>query len=198
VELFSASPAALLTSADQELLRALERSAEEPSGVRRAALNGHLESLDFQAIDFVMSFEDTTGIEVLGLADDPLSTAALLGSYRLLERGELGRDEAVDLLRRSLQNMSADWAKGVRLITANAYETGEVARSAQPAPTTSADMRSVSRVLTTLTLQSLWRVGEAVWGLPQRLAECDWQALLGGWEESQAASKGFGLDWFQR
>jgi len=39
-----------------------------------------------------------------------------------VERGELGTEEAVDLLRRSVENLSIDWIEGVDEITADAFQ----------------------------------------------------------------------------
>ena len=122
LELFAWHPTELLLSQDQEAVRELETLCQEPSGVRRATLNDYLESLGWEAIDFASRFEDVTGIEVLGLADDLPGTAALLGVFRLVERGELGTEEAVDLLRRSVENLSIDWIEGVDEITADAFQ----------------------------------------------------------------------------
>ena len=131
VELFAWHPSDLLLVPDQEILKTLETQCEEPSGARRATLNDYLEALGWEAIAFASRFEDVTGIEVLGLADDLPGAAAFLGAFRLLEQGELGMDEAVDLLRRSLQNLSLNWIEGVSEITADAFQDWE------PVPTAS-------------------------------------------------------------
>ena len=122
VELFAWHPNELLSHQDQEILRSLERLCEDPSGVRRATLNDYLEEQGSDAIEFAGRFEDSSGIDVLGLADDLPGTAAFLASFRLLQRGELGIDEAVNVLRHSLANLSLDWIEGVQGITANALE----------------------------------------------------------------------------
>jgi hypothetical protein len=122
VELFAWHPNELLSYQDQEILKTLQRLREDPSGVRRATLNDYLEELGSDAIDFAGRFEDFSGVDVLGLADDLPTAAAFLGSFRLLERGELGVDEAVDMLRHGLDNLSLDWTEGVREITADALD----------------------------------------------------------------------------
>ena len=122
VELFAWHPEELLSHQDQEILKTLERLSEDPSGVRRATLNEYLEELGSDAVEFAGRFEDFSGIDVLGLADDLPGTAAFLASFRLLQRGELGIDETVDVLRHSLDNLSLKWIEGVREITADAFE----------------------------------------------------------------------------
>ena len=122
VELFAWHPNELLSYQDQEFLKTLERFYDDPSGVRRATLNDYLEEEGSEAIEFAGRFEDSSGIDVLGLADDLPQTAAFLASFRLLQRGELGIDEAVDVLRHSLTDLSPEWIEGVRGITADAFD----------------------------------------------------------------------------
>lgn len=199
LELFDYMPAELLNSADQDLLRTLESLSEEPSGVRRAVLNSYLEALGPEAIDLVIHFEDSTGIEVMGLADDVLGTAALLSTYRLMERGELGHEETADLLRRSLQNLSSDWTVAVRAITSNAYETGLLAESTQPAAAATADEDAVAAALVTLAVDSLSRTIDGLWSASQPWLEFNWQEVLQGLQSIQAANyNGLGTEWFQR
>ncbi len=164
-------PTELLTNSDEDLLRLLERLCEEPSGVRRASLNDYLESLGTEAIDFATRFEDTTGIEVLGLADDIPGTAALLASYRLVEQGEISTDAGVDLLRRSLEHLSQSWISGVARITADAFqEDAQAGFSAQPEPVRSSALGEpmVNAVLTVAS-DSLDRLGGAICSLSRGL-----------------------------
>ncbi len=182
LELFAWHPNDLLLLPDREILRTLETLCDESSGVRRATLNDYLEALGWEAIDFASRFEDVTGIEVLGLADDLPGAAAFLGAFRLMEQGELGQDEAVDLLERSLQNLSLEWIEGVSEITANAYEEWE------PEPSTAdvdvpewSDGASAGRpaisVLLSLGSRSLIGLGNALSCVSQNLAEVDWQSV---------------------
>jgi len=179
LELFAWHPTELLLTPDQEVLKTLETLCAEPSGVRRATLNDYLEALGWEAIALASRFEDITGIEVLGLADDLPGAAAFLGTFRLLEQGELGTDEAVDLLRRSLQNLSLDWIEGVREITADAYQEWE----AQPT-TSGVDVpewsgsasvgRPVVEVMVSLAARSLASVGGAISCVSHGFSELDW------------------------
>ncbi len=195
LELFGAMPASLLTNSDRDLLRTLERLSEEPSGVRRAVLNYYLESLDSSSFEFVYDFEIGSGIEVLSLSDDVTGAAAFLAAYRLMERGELGPNEAADLLHRSLDNRSAGWREEVRAITANAYETGIFAEGAQEFGTASAENALTSAMLTA-AVDSLSGAGEAVWNFTQQLVAADWHAFLMSLQSHPAAHEGsIGSEW---
>ena len=107
---------------DQRVLRQLERLCEEPSPARQSVLDSHLESLGMEAIAFARRFEDSTAIPTRSLADDLPGAAALLASYRLMEQGELGMDEAIDLARRSLRSMTPEWIAGVRAVATRPEE----------------------------------------------------------------------------
>ena len=164
LELFNSGPAELLLATDREMLMSLERLCEEPSGTRRAALNEHIECIGMEAIDFATRFEDTTGSEVLGLADDLPGCAALLATFRLLERGELNVEEAVDLLRRSLTGLSQEWIEGVSDITADAFED-----SGENGPPTASLQGPLFGTVISLAAQSLDDLGGAICSLSRRL-----------------------------
>lgn len=132
LEVFAWLPGDLLTDADEELLRTLARLCEDPAAVRRAAMSDYLEGLGWEATDLAERFEDATGIEVLGLADDLPGAAAFLGCYRLLEQDELGTDEAADLLRRTLPRLSEEWTRGVASITSDAFERDDAIEGENP------------------------------------------------------------------
>jgi len=200
LELFRWGPDELLAAQDQKLLRVLETLCEEPSAKRRTTLNNYLQGLGMEAVAFSRRFEEVTGIEVAGLADDLPGAAALLGSYRLTERGELGIEEAVDLLRRSLKNLSPDWIEGVRTLTAGAYEDayGEpstpVGDESEAGPTT-LDGQSLLNALGDLVLGSLRSVGRAAWSTSASLTETDWLRLIYASMEGKTANQG-GVDRF--
>ncbi|MFH1922448.1 MAG: hypothetical protein ABIP48_21515, partial [Planctomycetota bacterium] len=192
LELFAWQPTDLLLSADQEVLRMLETLCEEPSGVRRATLNDYLEALGWEAIDFASRFEDVTGIEVLGLADDLPGAAAFFGVLRLMEQGELGMDEAVDLLRRSLGSLSIDWIEGVGQITADAYENWNSQPTATETDTpdwsdTTSATNPVVDVMVSLAARSLAGLGGAISSASRKFSELDWQTLVATAVEGQAA-----------
>ena len=178
LELFAWHPTELLMASDQQVLRTLETQCEEPSGVRRASLNGYVEDLGWEAIDFASQFEDRTGIEVLGLADDLPGAAAFLGVFRLVERGELGMEEGIDLLRRSLQRLSLEWIEGVSGITADAFADPD--RDEAPAADGSAGAPAGSPVvdaMLSLAVRSLAGLGGAVSSVSQSLCDLDWSEL---------------------
>jgi len=192
LELFAWQPTDLLLSADQEVLRMLETLCEEPSGVRRATLNDYLEALGWEAIDFASRFEDVTGIEVLGLADDLPGAAAFFGVLRLMEQGELGMDEAVDLLRRSLGSLSIDWIEGVGQITADAYENWNSQPTATETDTpdwsdTTSATNPVVDVMVSLAARSLAGLGGAISSASRKFSELDWQTLVATAVEGRAA-----------
>ncbi len=134
LELFSWCPIDLLDADDLDVLRELARLQEEPAGVRRAVLNDYLEGLPYEAIELASRFQDVTGIEALGLADDPAGAAALLAAFRLLDNGELGLDESVDLLERSLENLPEQWISGISDLTRDALETPDWQEMAPTTP----------------------------------------------------------------
>jgi len=166
LELFAWQPADLLLSTDREVLQSLERLCEEPSGVRRATLNEYIECLGMEAIDFTTRFEDATGTAVLGLADDLPGCAALLASFRLLEKGELNVEEAVDVLRKSLAGLSQEWIEGVSEITAHAFDDSPE----NQAQATSAG-RPLFGTVISLAAESLDDLGGAICKLSRRLGE---------------------------
>jgi hypothetical protein len=191
LELFARTPAELLTWSDQELLRALEVLCEEPSAVRRATLNDYLVSVGDEALEFSSRFEDTTGIEVLGLADDLPGTAALLATFRLIERGELGIDEGASLLQRSLRDLPAAWIKGVQAITADAFEqhdeeTGSSSDEALDVPGTSWSS-PLTDAMTSLAIRSLAGVSGAILEISGTLLGLDWESLVLGSSNNRAA-----------
>jgi hypothetical protein len=204
-ELFCWAPDELLTGEDQKLLRALETMYEEPSSRRHTILGDYLLGLGMEAVAFSRQFEEATGTNASGLADDLPGAAALLGSYRLIERGDLGMEEGVDLLWRSLQNLSPDWIEGVRTITAEASpaaygdpstpvndRSGPATDESEMGPAT-LDGKSLLKVLESLILGSLRSVGQAVWDASANLSQSDWLRLIYASMEGKTASQG-GVD----
>jgi hypothetical protein len=197
LELFNRAPADLLTLDDRQLLRALENLSDEPSDVRRSLLSGHFGGLGLDAVAFAERFHETTGMSVNDLADDLPGAAALLASFRLIERGELGMEESVDVLRRTLNNLSCDWVEGVRAIASSPMEDGEeqaVATEEAPAPTTTSNGSTVSDVLRTIFFDSLESLEEVIVTTSQQFTNADWSTLLKA-SEGQAANQG-GADRF--
>ena len=110
-------PGQLLADEDREVLRILKRFSEEPSGTRRATLSDHIENLGMEAIEFATQFEDATGIDVLGLADDVPSAAAMIATFRLIERGEVETEQAVEVLREGLLQLDNRWLSELAELT---------------------------------------------------------------------------------
>jgi len=180
IELFAYHPTELLTTSDQDLLKALAALSEEPSSSRRAALNGYLETQGMEAVDFASQFEETTGIVVLGLADDLPGAAALLAAYRLVERGAMSTDAAVDMLRRALQRFDGTWLQGVSEITANAYDSGKArAQSGHSESSVHPEAgAATTRALWTLVASSVRRIGRWAERISDEVWQADWSALI--------------------
>ncbi len=102
-------PSQLLADEDREVLRILKRCSEDTSGMRRATLSDHIEYLGMEAIEFATQFQDDTGIDVLGLADDMPGAAAMIATFRLIERGEVETEQAVEVLREGLLQLDNQW-----------------------------------------------------------------------------------------
>jgi hypothetical protein len=117
LELFADSPADLLTANDEQLIVAI---TNESLSDRREAIDEYLclGELGPDAAEFADQFKAATGLNILDMTDNLPAVAAFLGSYRLLERGELGMQESVDLLRRSLTRLSPQWTNHVQGIAA--------------------------------------------------------------------------------
>jgi hypothetical protein len=193
LELFARHPAELLVAEDQQVLQALAAKWEESPSARRAAFHNYLEGLGLEAIDFSSRFEEVTGIEVLGLADDLPGAAAFLGAFRLAEQGELGMNEAVNLSERSLKRLSWSWIQGVDQITAEGLEDrygpqdeAEVGVSDWSGAT--AIENPVVDVMVSLASRSVAGVSGSVRSVARRLAELDWPSLSPAPVEGQAAS----------
>ncbi|GAB6167076.1 hypothetical protein JCM19992_30760 [Thermostilla marina] len=115
------APGQLLTPEDQDFLGVLESLAEESSGVRRAEFSRYLDQVGLDALDLAARFEEQTGIDTLGLADDIPGVAAFLGVVRLIEMGDIDIDEAVTLLRQNLSHMPLEWIEGATSTAADHY-----------------------------------------------------------------------------
>jgi len=117
LEQFGFLPGQLLIQPDRELLGDLRQMADLSPGERQVAFRDYVESLGSEAIEFATQYESATGDEAAMLSDDIASSAAFLAVFRLYEQGELGIDEAIDLLRQTLDNLSQEWIEGVNELT---------------------------------------------------------------------------------
>ncbi|RMG00720.1 MAG: hypothetical protein D6741_06335 [Planctomycetota bacterium] len=115
------APGQLLTPEDQDFLGVLESLAEESSGVRRAELSRYLDQVGLDALDLAARFEERTGIDTLGLADDIPGVAAFLGIVRLIEMGDIDVEEGITLLRENLSHMPLEWIEGATSTAADHY-----------------------------------------------------------------------------
>ena len=181
LEQFGYLPSHLLIQPDRELLRELRRLADRSPGERQAAFRQYVESLGSEAIEFATQYESATGEEAAMLSDDVASSAALLAVYRLYEQGELTVDEAIDLLRRTLDNLSQEWIDGVNEITAESgfgYPHGVSLEDMTDQASASAP-RALWDVVSSWASQRAWQWKSAlhdVWTRELRVA--GWQALL--------------------
>jgi len=170
-------PGELLILPDREMLGDLAGLVRASTISRRLALSSYLSSLGSEALAYAACYEEVTGEEVQGLADDLSATAAFLASYRLYAQGGLTMEEAVEELLRSVDHLSPRWVDEVRRIASGGSErmgAGSLAeedRSDRGAPTE----RTLVQLLATATSWSVER----------------WTAVLGGIGFSPV----LGVDW---
>lgn len=197
VQLFASDPADLLAPDDEQLLRRLDGLWEEPEGVRRAALNDHLESLGWEAVELAGRFEQVTGIDALELANDLPSAAALLAAHRLVERGELTLDEAVEVLHSSLRNLPPSWVQGVRRITRNTLDQVRAAVEQVLGERSVVVPRLTTvRAIAAAACSSMAGVGGEVIDTARKAAEGQWTSLLlqvSLWSSAGQTEPGSGL-----
>jgi len=157
-------PGEVLFYSDTDLLRRLERLSEELPETRRTLLNDYLESLGWEAGDFVDRFVDTTGIDVLDLADDPPGAAALLVTFRLVERGDVDMDPAINMLWRGLEKLDREWLDQITEIIAPQPESDDF----------SAEKTSVLDVVLTWASSSLGDLDGVFRSLSGRVSDLRW------------------------
>jgi hypothetical protein len=190
-------PGELLTEQDQNLIRLLARSFEERDEVRRTLLNDYLETLGWEAMKLASRFEDAAELEVLGLNNDLPTLAALLGTFRLMERGELDMDRAVDLLSHEFGSLSEQWIDAV----------DEIATVEQEETTTLLDMSgeddgAAGRTTLLWTLkawaeQSYDNAGVAFRNIMRQVADLGRHAAArAAHAERSAAQSGTGLEYY--
>lgn len=181
LERFGYLPSHLLIRPDQELLQELRRLADQSPGERQVAFRQYVESLGSVATEFATQYEEATDEDAAMLTDDIASTAAFLAVYRLYEQGELGIDEAIDLLRQTLDNLSQEWIDGVNEITTESDFGSQhvVSLEGMTGPASASAPRAMWVALSSWANQ---RVGQwtsalsGVWTL--HLQSLDWQALV--------------------
>ena len=117
---FTWLPSDLLQPADKDLLRTLNSLFEEPGDTRELVLNGYIEGLGLDAVEFVSRFEEANEGRGIALHDDLPGVAAVLAAYRMVEQGELGMDESLESLTQRFNNLSREWIEDVSFIVTEA------------------------------------------------------------------------------
>lgn len=110
------APDNLLTESDSELIRDLALAYEEPLETRYAMLNDYVEMLGWEALKLAERFEDSTGIEFLGLTEDLSGLAAVLSVFRATQQGAMSLDHGVDLLCHGFGQLDQNWLDTVARI----------------------------------------------------------------------------------
>lgn len=180
LDLFAWRPNELLGDADCSLIRSIELLSDRGAAERRTRLNNYIEALGFEAIDFAYRYEDATDSDVLTLADDLPGMAAFLASYRLVEEGQIGMDDAVLLLESALSGLSLDWIE-------------DVSHIAEPKETVSTSHPVVVAMASAATL-SIATVTDLAATISQQLADLPWSELQGRLDEIRSAFRPLGAD----
>jgi hypothetical protein len=181
LERFGYLPSHLLIRPDVELLGDLRRMAEQSPGERQVAFREYVESLGSEAIEFTTQYENATGDEAAMLTDDVASSAAFLAVYRLYEQGEIGIDEAIDLLRQTLNSLSQEWIDGVNEITSES-DFGSRQTVSLEGMSDQASVSAPRALWQAVTSWASQRAGQwktaliGVWA--RQLSSLDWQSVL--------------------
>ncbi len=181
LDLFAWQPTELLHDGDINLIRSIERLSGRPADRRRACLNEYIEALGFEAIDFAYRYEDATDADVLTLADDLPGAAAFLASYRLVEQGQIGTDDAVVLLEGALSGLSLDWIE-------------DVGRIASPAEESAGASHPVVDAMAAAATHSIAGMSALAAAVSRRLGDLPWAELSGRLEEIRSAFRPLGSD----
>ncbi|MHB1037910.1 MAG: hypothetical protein ACYC35_21910 [Pirellulales bacterium] len=95
----------LLTYDDRTFLQSLYAANPVERG---QLLRGYFETLGSEAMDFASRFQEIAERDVTELADNMAAVGLLLGSFRMVEQGNLDAEEGVTLVQRSIEGLSAD------------------------------------------------------------------------------------------
>lgn len=120
------TPDNLLTESDSELIRNLALAYEEPLETRYAMLNDYVEMLGWEALKLAERFEDSTGIEFLGLTEDLSGLAAVLSVFRATQQGAMSLDHGVDLLCHGFGQLDQNWLDTVARLCTEGTTSGWV------------------------------------------------------------------------
>jgi hypothetical protein len=190
LEKFAATPRGLLLPDDQQILKTLYSQRDASADMRRETVENYLGQMGYDAEAFSRQLHESMGIEPADLADDLPRIAALLACFRPVERGQLTAEEGVDLLRRSLENLSSDWTTGVQSLAANQPDQPH----AKPAVELT-DVEPAVASVVPVAWQSLraaitgqWEsVRQSLDQLADRLSQAEWLAKLADRSDRQAS-----------
>ena len=113
ISLFAETPAELLTPGDLELLKHLRCLQGESLTAAATYLDEYLSTMGWHVYELTYRAEAARGVSRVGLARDPVAVSLLLAACRLVEKGELGMEEAGRLLEQSLRFVPEGWATAV-------------------------------------------------------------------------------------
>ncbi|MHB8897624.1 MAG: hypothetical protein ACYC6Y_02635 [Thermoguttaceae bacterium] len=179
--LFARQPDDLLEASDIELIRSLRQIPARSSDLRRERLSGYIEGLGFRGIDLAYRYEDAVNAEAVALADDLAGVAALLACYRLVERGQVGTNEAVALLENAVSEPSREWVERVGQIS---EESDGTVRATHP----------VVGLMAATADRSIEGLRMLVSAASSELARLPWAELAGRLREIRAAFRPLGRD----
>ena len=180
LELSAWLPSELLISSDWETLRSLAGLFEEPTSVRQATFSEHLDNLGTDATDFAMRFEETTGVEILGFADDLPGAAALLATFRLIEQGAVEVDEGIDLLWRGLEGLTGEWIDDVTEMTAEPIDDEPAAEQPEVFDEFGSSTHTFSGVVASWAIHSFGTLTFAFQGISRQINGLD-RDVSGWW-----------------
>ena len=113
ISLFAEHPADLLNSSDWEILQYLNSLQGDDLGAAAACLDEYLNTMGWHVYELTYRVEAARGISRIALARDLVAVSLLLATCRLVEKGELGIEEAGRVLEQSLQRVPEAWSAAI-------------------------------------------------------------------------------------
>ena len=113
ISLFAEHPADLLSSSDWEILEHLSSLQRHDLTAAATCLDEYLNTIGWHVYELTYRVEASRGISRVALARDLVAVSLLLATCRLVEKGELGIEEAGRLLEQSLQCVPEAWAAAI-------------------------------------------------------------------------------------
>ncbi len=133
ISLVAEHPAYVLNSSDWEILRHLNSLRGYDLGAAAACLDEYLNTMGWHVYELTYRVEAARGVSRIALARDLVAVSLLLAACRLVEKGELGIEEAGRVLEQSLQDVPEAWSAAIenlgraeRDVTVQVYESPEV------------------------------------------------------------------------